>query len=445
MTAERVSPHNLEAERSVLGGVLVENEVIGIVAGILQPRMFFRDAHQRIYACMIGMADKQQPIDLVTLCEALRAAQDLEPAGGSAYVASLGDGVPRSSNVEYYARIVREKYTLRELIRSSTKAVSDAYLADQDAAAVIESAQQALMDLGAQTARGEFVLADDWARELYGAIEHATQQKRVITGVPTSLPTLDRFTRGFQAADLIYLGARPSVGKTALMMQMASLAAETTMAGVVSLEMKRLVVGLRLVAMEARVDLYRLMTGHLPPHEQERVGAALERISHKKLAVDDASGINSVQLRAKVRRLSARYGLGIVFIDYMQLIQGAQKAENRNLELSGISAGLKAMAKDLDVPVVVLSQLSRDAAKGNRRPMLSDLRDSGSLEQDADVVLLLHRPGQHDDGQRYGENEEAELIIAKQRNGPTGTIKLRWIGEQVRFGETEMTQTERTA
>jgi replicative DNA helicase len=430
-------PHSLDAERSVLGAVMVDNEALEVATAVVSAEMFYRDAHRRIWRRMVALSDKREPIDYRTLSEALVASGELEDVGGPVYVGGLVDGVPRATNVDAYARIVKEKHTLRETIKGATHILEMAMTGAEAADEVIDRAEKIVMALGRSAVSGEFVLAADWATELQGAIEHNCQNKRLITGVPTSLPKLDQYTRGFQRADLIFIGARPSVGKTSLMMQMASHASDHVMTGIVSLEMKRREVGMRMVATEARVDLFKIQTGYLSAAEQLAVFRALERIRAKRLAIDDASGLTDSQLRAKVRRLAVRHGLGIVFVDYMQLLRGSEKSENRNQEISRMSAGLKDLAKELDIPVVLLSQLSRDNVKANRRPQMSDLRDSGSLEQDADMVLLLHRPKQ-DEGSRYADGEEAELLIEKQRNGPTAMVPLMWMGAQVRFGEREL-------
>lgn len=432
---ERTLPHSIEAERSVLGAILIDNEAFPIAASVIDARAFFRDAHRRIFERLTAMAEQYQPMDLVTLREALERSGEVEEVGGPVYLGSLIDGVPRATNVEYYARIVKEKATLRKLIFAANRILSDAYEADQDADRIVDEAEAQVMAVGRQSVMTDFVLADDWRREIELVIDQAISTRQIVTGVPTGFSVLDGYTRGWQPADLIYIGGRPSDGKTALMLQMADAATEHCMTGICSLEMKRASVGQRYISMLAQVDLYRLMTGHLADHEQQRIGHALHTLAEKRLAIDDASGLTAMQLRAKIRRLAARYGLGIVFIDYLQLIQAAQKSENRNVELAGISASLKGLAKDLNIPVVVLSQFSREVAKQNRRPVLSDLRDSGSLEQDADVVLLIHRPEQKEDQGKYQDEEKAELILAKQRNGPRGTVHLQWFGSQVRFME----------
>jgi replicative DNA helicase len=432
---DRVMPHSLDAERSVLGAVMVDNALVPVVSGVVTAEMFYREGHQRVWRTILKLSEAGDPIDILSVKESLEASGDLERAGGAGYVAQLVDGVPVASNVEYYAKVVREKYLLRSTVLGASKILDRAYAAAESADEVIDEAERIVMGLGRETTDGDFVLVDDWTRELHSQIAYTIDHKRAITGVSSGLPMLDSYTRGFQGADLIFIGARPSVGKTSLMMQLASHASDHVMTGVVSLEMKRRDVGLRLVAMEARVDLFGLQTGYLSAADQLKVFQALERISAKRIAIDDAAGLTDAQLRAKVRRFAARHGLGIVFVDYLQLLRGSERAENKNLEVSKVSAGLKGLAKELDIPVVLLSQLNRENEKANRRPRVSDLRDSGSLEQDADVVMLLHRPRQHDDGERYQDGEEAELILAKQRNGPTGVVPLVWMGAQVRFAE----------
>lgn len=432
--AERVLPHSLEAERAVIGGLLVDDSLFDLAAGIVSPAHFYRDAHQRVWRAIVAVRAANMAIDLVTVAEELQRRGELDEVGGPAYVASLVDNVPRASNVEYYARIVRDKAVLRRLIFSANRIVTDAYEAEQAPDVLVDQAERLIMDVGtAAVTGGDFVLADDWMRETSAQVEKAALAKRIVTGIPSGIPKLDRWTRGWQDSDLIYLGARPSAGKTSLALQLALEASKHAMTGFVSLEMSRRVVGMRAVAMEARVDAFRLMTGHLGGAEMDQVSRAMVAIAERRLAIDDATGLTGTQLRAKVRRLASRYGLDIVFIDYMQLLQDDSGAENRNLELSRISASLKGLARELDIPVFVLSQLARASARENRRPQASDLRDSGSLEQDADIVLLLHRPNQTDTA-RFEDDETAELIIAKQRNGPTGLVPLKWLGEQMRFG-----------
>ncbi|MGE0464473.1 MAG: replicative DNA helicase [Vicinamibacterales bacterium] len=437
MTPERTLPHNLEAERAVLGAVLIDAAQWDTAAALVGPTHFFRDAHRRIAAAMTRLVAKQLPVELVTLNDELARAGELEEVGGPAYIASLIDGVPRATNVEYYAGIVRERWVYRELIFAANRILARAYEADQPADVLVDEAEHLVMDVGAHQVRSDFVLASDWMVDVMRAIQTAYEQKRVVTGVPTGLVSLDRMTRGWQPTDLIYIAARPSTGKTSLALQMALHAAREHMTGFVSVEMSKKSVGMRAVSMVAHVDHFNLQIGRLSDDELERIGRAGAHLAELRLAIDDGGGQTAASIRGKVRRLAARYGLRAVFIDYMQLLRHAdgRPFENRNLELAAISAGLKDLAKELEIPIIVLSQLSRDSARGNRRPELHDMRDSGALEQDADVVLMLHRPGQHDENQRYADGEDAELIVRKQRNGPTGTLPLVWVGSQMRFAD----------
>lgn len=438
---QRSLPNNLEAERSVLGAILIENAALNEALPVINARAFFRDAHRRIFEAMVELSDKRQPIDLTTLKELLEQKGDLEEVGGPAYIASLVDGVPRSTNIEYYAQIVKDKATLRSLIFSANKILGTAYEADQSADLIVDEAEAAIMAVGELAIKGgEFVQAEDWMSETSEQVEKAYNDKRIVTGVTSGIEKLDGYTRGWQPSDLIYIGARPSAGKTSLMLQMAlSAAAAGTMAGVISLEMSRKVIGMRAVSMVATVDAFRLMVGHLTPFEKQRVNEAMLDIARRKIAIDDAVGMSATQLRAKVRRFASRRGIGALFVDYMQLVYDQSiGAENRNQELAQISAGWKSLARELNIPVIVLSQLSRGNAKENRRPQVSDLRDSGALEQDADVAILLHRPQQNEhSGSKYQDGEEAEIIIGKQRNGPTGLIRLQWVGPQMRFAALE--------
>lgn len=436
VATERVSPHSLDAEKSVLGAPLAGvPSLFDVAAGVIGASHFFRPAHQDIWRAMQALRDRNIGIDMVTVVEELQRAGTLDRVGGPAYVSALTDVMARADNVEYYAQIVRDKAVLRSVIAAAGRMTDLAYDGETRAAAVLEMAEREVMAIGHAVVSGDFVLADDWMRETHAQIDKAATTKRLVTGVPTGLESLDRLTRGWQPSDLIYLGARPSAGKTSLALQLALEAGKHCMTGFVSMEMSRRVIGMRAVALHASVDAFRLMTGHLTDYEQQRAGKSLNDLGALRIAIDDASGVTPAQLRSRVRRLASRHGLGIVFIDYMQLLRDGTAQENRNQELSLISASLKSLARELDIPIVVLSQLSRTSAKSGSAPQVHDLRDSGSLEQDADVVLLLHRPNQHDEVKRMQDGDPASLIIAKQRNGPTGSIALQWIGEQMRFGE----------
>lgn len=439
----RTLPHSLDAERAVLGAVLIDNAGFNEAAAIVDASAFFRKGHAWYWDAMVALNDRGMPIDLTTLKEELERTGRLEESGGPAYLASLVDGVPRATNVPYYSSIVREKATLRDLIFTANDMLKRAYDATESADVLVDEFERMVMEVGEHSVKGgEFVLAEDWMSETWAIVEHANETKRIVTGVPSGLPKLDRWTRGWQKSDVIYLGARPSAGKTSLMLQLALEASKHVMTGVISMEMSRRVLGMRAVALESSVDSFNLMTGGLSPYEFKRAKQAKDAITERRFAIDDATGLNATQLKAKVRRFASRYGLGMIFIDYMQLLHESGDVENRNQELARISAGLKALARELDIPVFVLSQLTRQNVKEGATPQAHNLRDSGALEADADVVLLLHRPNQHDEQKRLQDGDPAQLIIAKQRNGPTGSIKLQWMGEQMKFGEEDTRSIE---
>lgn len=434
--SERVVPHDLTAERAVLGAVLLDAGMADVAEGVgLRAGSFFRDAHKRIWEAIGEVRASGVDPDAVTLRSALERSGQLAAAGGMVYLAGLVDGVPRALNVEGYARIVVDKALLRTLIAQANQTIEDAY-ANTDAEEVLGLAESRVLSMSRETARGEFLLASDWMAEVWRAVDKAALEKRVISGVPCGLACIDNLTRGWQRSNLIVIGGRAGQGKSSLMMQFVNEASRHVFAGVVSLEMSREELGFRWAALEARVDAFRLMTGQLQGHEMTRVGEALARLSERRLAIDDAGGQTIAGLCARVRRLAHRYGIGIVFIDYLQLIQGA--AENRTQEIAQISGRLVALAKELQIPVVVLSQLSREAAKGGplSKPQLHNLRDSGAIEQDAHVVILIHRPNQQTESGRFQDGEAAELILAKQRNGPANrTLPVYWDGPSMRFAD----------
>lgn len=434
-------PRDLQAERITLGAILVEPSLFEQAAAIVRGEDFWLPEHGLVWAALARLAQSGTAIDVQTVRADMERAGTLERFGGLLALVALTDGVPRATNVEAYAGIVREKAARRALI-AAARAIVDEAATSPDPLDVLQDRAEAL--IGALSAdgvsRGDYVLAPDWMADVERQIERAVADPRDVTGVPTGLPALDYMTRGWQPDDLVYIGARPSAGKTSLLMGMALEASKHVMCGIVSAEMSRRALGIRAVAMEAAVGAHGLFTGRLAAHEQRRAGEALYRLRERQLAIDDASWQTAQAIRAKARRLARRYGCGALFIDYMQLLRDGARHENRNHELSAISASLKALAKELHIPVIALSQLSRDSERGGKsgggRPSVHNLRDSGALEQDADVVLLLHRPEQHQhDGVRYQDGEPAELIVAKQRNGATGIIHLVWHAPTMRFAE----------
>jgi replicative DNA helicase len=433
---ERTLPHNLDAERSVLGAILIDNEAYNAAAAVLTPSAFFRDAHRRIFERIIDLAERSRPIDLVTLKDELERAGDLSEVGGPAYIASLVDGVPRATNVEYYARIVKEKSTLRSLIYSANKILANAYEADQDADLILDEAESAIFAVADDRIRSGFVQMKDLVKESLPKVEQLFEHKNLITGIASGFDDLDKMTRGFQRGDLVIVAARPSMGKTSLVLNIAQhVATHGGTAGFFSLEMSKEQLFMRLLASEAKIDNYRLLSGQIGQREYGNITHALEVLSAAQLFVDDTAGASVLEMRAKARRLQAEHGLDVLAVDYIQLMTGRGRFENRTLELASISRSLKGLAKELNVPIVVLSQLSRaPEARSDKRPQLSDLRESGALEQDADVVILIFREEMYKQTNEPAESDGiAELIVAKQRNGPTGLVKLAFLRQQTRF------------
>jgi replicative DNA helicase len=442
---ERTLPHNLDAERSVLGAVLLDNEAFNTAIAIITPEAFFRDAHRRIFERMVQLTERRSAIDFVTLREELGKAGELEEVGGAAYLASLVDGVPRATNVEYYARIVREKAILRSLIYAANKIVGNAYEADQDADLILDDAEGAIFAVAEDRVKAGFVPMRQLVQESFPKIEKLFEHQSYITGVGTHLPDLDKMTRGFQPGDLVIVAARPSMGKTSLVLNVCQHVATHAapyglqrqgVAGVFSLEMSKEQLFMRMLASEAKIDSFRLLSGQIGQREYGQITHAMETLAEAQLFVDDSAGIGVLEMRAKARRLQAEHGLDILAVDYVQLMTGRGKSENRTLELAAISRSLKGLAKELNVPIIVLSQLSRaPEGRSDKRPMLSDLRESGALEQDADVVIMIYRDEMYKADRSIPAETDgiAELILSKQRNGPTGTVKTAFIAGQTKF------------
>jgi replicative DNA helicase len=437
LVAERTLPHNLEAERSVLGAILLHSDAFNLAAEVIDSRDFFRDAHRRIFDKMVRLVERGDAIDLVTLKDELARSGDIDEVGGPAYLAALVDGVPRSTNVEHYARIIKEKATLRSLIFSANKILATAYDAEDDAQVILDQAEHAIFAIADRSIRDGFVSLRELAQSSLDTIEQLHARKELITGVPTGFADLDEMTSGLQPSDLIIVAARPSMGKTSLALNVAQhVGTKTDMAvGVFSLEMSKEQLFLRMLTAEARIDAHRLRGGFLGERDWGRLSQSLGTLSEAKIFIDDTPSIGVLEMRAKCRRLAAEHGLNLVVVDYIQLMQGRGRFENRTLELASISRSLKGLAKELNVPIVVLSQLSRaPEARSDHRPQLSDLRESGALEQDADVVLFIYREDVYADKNAPADAQGvAEVIIGKQRNGPTGVVKLAFIREFTRF------------
>ncbi len=435
---DRPLPHNLEAERAVLGAVLLNAEAIQRAVEFITEKDFFRDAHRRIFAKMIELMERGQAIDFITIKDELARAGDLDPVGGPAYIASLVDGLPHGVNVADYARIVKEKASLRSLIQSANRVLTSAYQAEDDAAVIIDEAEREIFAIAEGAVHGGFVSMRELANASFAVVEQAHTRKQLVTGVPTGFLELDELLAGLQPSDLIIVASRPSMGKTSLVLNVAQHVGTKTglTVGFFSLEMSKEQLFLRMLTSEAGIDGHRLRTGFLGERDFPRLTQAMETLGRARVYIDDSASIGVLEMRAKARRLKAEHGLDLIIIDYIQLMQGRGRFENRVTELASISRALKGLAKELAVPVVVLSQLSRAPEnRPNKRPQLSDLRESGALEQDADVVVMIYREDMYEQTE---ENQGlAELIIAKQRNGPTGTVRLAFIREYTRFENLE--------
>ena len=433
---DRTPPHNLDAERSVLGGILLRNETFNHAAAVIDAGDFYRDAHRRIFDRMVTLSERNEAIDFVTLKEELSRGGDLDDVGGPAYIASLVDGVPRSTNIEYYARIVKEKATLRNLIYAANKILTNAYEADQESDLILDEAESSIFAVADDRLKAGFVPMRELVNESFPKIEQLFEHKRLVTGVPTGFVDLDEMTRGLQPGDLVIIAARPSMGKTSLVLNIAQHVAvqgEHTV-GFFSLEMSKESLFIRLLTSEAQIDSHRLMSGHIADRDYSRISHALEKLSSMRLFIDDTANISVLEMRAKSRRLQAEHGLSLIVVDYIQLMSARGRYENRTLELASISRSLKGLAKELNAPIVVLSQLSRaPESRSDHRPQLSDLRESGALEQDADVVILIYRDDAYNRDPNNPDAGTAELILAKQRNGPTGIVRLAFLREQTRF------------
>ena len=436
--SDRTLPHNLEAEKCVLGAILINNHAFNQAAEVIDAQDFFRDAHRRLFEKMVALTDRSEPVDLVTLKDELTRSGELDEVGGPAYISALTDGVPRSANIEYYAKIVKEKSTLRRLIQSANEVLVRAYDAEEDADDLLDEAERSIFQIAEHRLRTGFVPLSELVDGGYQLIEQLQQQRGLVTGVPSGFVDLDELTSGFQKQDLVIVAARPSMGKTSLVLNMAmhcGVEAGKTV-GIFSLEMSRQQLFLRMLTSEARVDAHRFRGGFLGEHDYARLVDAFGRLHDAKVFIDDSPGVGILEMRAKSRRLKLEHGLDLLIVDYLQLMQGRGKFDNRQQELASISRALKILAKELDVPILALSQLSRaPEARGDHRPQLSDLRESGALEQDADVVLFIFREEMYSqDGERRPEIEGvAELIVGKQRNGPVGTVKLAFLKQYTRF------------
>jgi replicative DNA helicase len=433
--ADRLPPQNIEAEQAVLGAIFLEPSALTLASEILIPEDFYRASHQKIYNAMLKLNDEGKVVDLVTVTEELAAAKLIEDTGGVSYLSELASSVPTAANIEYYARIVEEKSLLRRLIRTATEIASDGYAREDEVEALLSEAEKNILAVAQRKNAGAFHNIKDVLVRTYDNIEQMHQNAGEITGLETGFIELDRMTAGFQRNDLIIVGARPSVGKTAFALNIAQNVAQKTGENIAifSLEMGAEQLVMRLLCAEGNIDAQRLRTGTLTDDDWGKLTMAMGSLSNTGIFIDDTPGVRISDIRSKCRRLKQEHGLGMILIDYLQLILGSGRAgENRQQEVSEISRSLKQLARELKVPVIALSQLSRGVEqRQDKRPMMSDIRESGSIEQDADIVAFLYRDDYYD---KESENKNIiEIIIAKQRNGPTGTVSLAFVKEYNKF------------
>jgi replicative DNA helicase len=437
-TAERAFPHNLEAERALLGSVLLDNGSLYVALELISRDDFFADSHRIIFEKMLALSQKTRTVDLVTLSEELSREGLLEKVGGAAYVASLTDGVPIgiTSTVMEYARIIREKALVRRLIHASNNVISRCLEGADDPETLIDLAQSQVFDIAEQKTQSGFMDVFQIVKSSFGTIDVLFDRGHRITGVETGFEELDNMTSGLQPSELIVIAARPSLGKTALALNLAAHAAikHRKKVGIFSLEMSKESLALRLLCSEARIDSHRLRSGFTTREDWTKMTQALGRLAEAPLFIEDTPALSIMQIRAKARRLKAEKGLDLLVVDYLQLVTGQTRSENRTQEVSFISRGLKSIAKELRVPVVALSQLSRaPEQRPGQKPQLSDLRESGSIEQDADVVIFIFRERRAAEEGEEEAGAETKLIIGKQRNGPTGEVPIVFLKPFVRF------------
>jgi replicative DNA helicase len=432
---DRIPPQNIEAEQAVLGAIFLEPSSLTVTSEVLIPEDFYRSSHQKIFNVMLKLNDEGKAVDLITVTEELAATKNLEEVGGVSYLSELAGSVPTAANVEYYARIVEEKSLLRRLIRTATNIAQEGYSREDEVEELLGEAEKTIMEVAQRKNSGAFQNIKDVLVSTYDNIEVLTTRTGDVTGIPTGFAELDRMTAGFQRNDLIIVGARPSVGKTAFALNIAQNVATKTEENVAifSLEMGAEQLVMRMLCAEGNINAQNLRTGSLTDEDWRKLTMAMGSLSNAGIYIDDTPGVRIGEIRSKCRRLKQEHGLGMILIDYLQLIQGdGRSGDNRQQEVSEISRSLKALARELKVPVIALSQLSRGVEqRQDKRPMMSDIRESGSIEQDADIVAFLYRDDYYD---KESENKNIiEIIIAKQRNGPVGTVSLAFVKEYNKF------------
>ena len=440
LDAARIPPQALDAERSVLGAMLLSRDAIATAIQNLQEEAFYKDAHRKIWRVIIDLFDGSTPVDMVTLVEELKKRREIEAVGGVTYLTTLDQFIATPANVEHYCKVVHEKAILRRLIEVGTEIVGEAFDGREEPSHLLDRAEQQIFAISDERLRTGFLPMRSLVLQGYSAIEEYRQRKVHVTGVPSGFYDLDEMTAGFQKADFVVIAGRPSMGKTSFAMNIADYVAvrargkERQTVAVFSLEMSKESLVQRLLCSLAKVDIHKVRRGYASAAEYKALQTAAAQLHEAPIYIDDTAAISILEMRAKARRLVSEQPLGMIVVDYLQLIRGPNNAENRQQEISSISRSLKALAKELQVPVLALSQLSRavETRGGNKRPMLSDLRESGAIEQDADVVLFVYRPEVYETDPSKMDGK-AEIIIAKQRNGPTGSVDLAFLKECTRF------------
>jgi replicative DNA helicase len=432
----RLPPQNLEAEQCVLGSILLQQGALVKILELLAPEDFYREAHKNIFTAMVDLFEKNEPQDIITVTNVLKNKNKIDDVGGPAYLANLTDIVPVAANIIYYAQIIRSKAILRRLIQTSTEIAARCYEEQGDIDSLVDDAEQTIFEISRTKSNQDFQALSKIIPETFKRVEKLAEKKELITGVPTGYDDLDRITCGMQSSDIIILAGRPSMGKTALAMNIVQNAAifHKIPVAVFSLEMSKEQLGMRMLCSVSRVDSQDLRTGFIKDTDWPKLARATGILSEAPIYIDDSPAISVLEMRAKSRRLKAEHNIGLVVVDYLQLMRGRSSAERREQEISEISRSLKAMAKELDLPVIALSQLNRSLeSRPNKRPQLSDLRESGAIEQDADVICFLYRDEIYNKSEDNPKRGIAEVIIGKQRNGPTGTIELTFIDKFTTF------------
>jgi replicative DNA helicase len=433
---QKVPPQNIEAEQSILSAILIENSTLPEVLEILSEKDFYREVHQKIFAAMVDLFERNEPADLITVTNILKEQGQLESVGGATYLSELVDTIPMATNATHYAKIIHEKATLRRLIERAASITSRCFEDRGDMEDILDFAERSIFDISEDKVRPAFHSLADILTDTYKAVEQAYENKILVTGVPTGYRELDQITSGFQPGDLVVIAGRPSMGKTALALNITQSATAATEipSAIFSLEMSKEQLSLRLLSSEARVDSSKMRGGFLKESDLARINRAAGTLYDLPIYIDDSPAISALEIRAKARRMKMEKGLGFIIVDYLQLMRGRASAERRDLEISEISRSLKALAKELHIPVVALSQLNRKVEdRSNRRPVLSDLRESGAIEQDADVIVFIYRDEVYNTEPDNPNRGIAEIHVAKQRNGPIGTVKLTFLEHCTRF------------